>query len=88
MVIGALAGLTAAAVNDDMKPPGWAHRINTVAAWLAVIGGATLLFLYGALMGGGAEASSQRFGMKSLALGSSVSPKQGGGQQDAADALV
>jgi len=70
MVIGALAGLTAAAVNDDMKPPGWAHRINTVAAWLAVIGGATLLFLYGALMGGGAEASSQRFGMKSLAVGS------------------
>ena len=70
MVIGALAGLTAAAVNDDLKPPGWAHRINTVAAWLAVIGGATLLFLYGALMGGGAEASSQRFGMKSLAVGS------------------
>jgi hypothetical protein len=35
MVIGALAGLTAWAVNDE-KPPGLAYRINTVAAWLAV----------------------------------------------------
>jgi hypothetical protein len=46
MVIGALAGATAVAVNDE-EPPGWAHRINTVAAWLAVIGVFSLLVLYG-----------------------------------------
>ena len=36
MVIGVLAGATAAAVNDE-KPHGWAGRIDTVAAWLALI---------------------------------------------------
>ena len=51
MVIGPLAGCTAVVVNDDMKPPGWAHRINTVAAWLAVIGCASLLVLYGGTHG-------------------------------------
>ncbi len=55
-VIGALAGLTALAVNDE-KPPGWANRINTVAAWLALIGFFSLLIFYtgqhGWWMGGG-----------------------------------
>ena len=46
MIIGALAGLTAAVVNDE-KPPGWAGRINTVAVWLAVTGFSSLLFFYG-----------------------------------------
>jgi tetratricopeptide (TPR) repeat protein len=46
MVIGALAGITAVAVNEE-KPPGWAGRINTVAAWLAGIGFFSLLFFYG-----------------------------------------
>jgi DivIVA domain-containing protein len=46
MIIGALAGAAALAVNDE-KPPGWAHRINTVAALLAAIGGFTLLIFYG-----------------------------------------
>jgi hypothetical protein len=36
MAIGALAGLTAAVVND-VKPPGWGGRIKTVAVWLAGI---------------------------------------------------
>jgi hypothetical protein len=46
MVIGGLAGFTAAVVNDE-KPPGWAGRINTVAVWLAVTGFSSLLFFYG-----------------------------------------
>ena len=45
MVIGALAGITAVAVNDE-KPPGRAYRINTVAAWLALIGFVSLLLFY------------------------------------------
>jgi DivIVA domain-containing protein len=45
MIIGALAGLTALAVNDG-KPPGWANRINTVAALLAAIGFFSLLSLF------------------------------------------
>ena len=52
MVIGGLAGFTAAVVNDE-KPPGWAGRINTVAVWLAVTGFSSLLFFFGANMGGG-----------------------------------
>jgi DivIVA domain-containing protein len=46
MIIVALAGPAALVVNDD-QPPGWAHRINTVAAWLAAIGVFTLLTFYG-----------------------------------------
>jgi hypothetical protein len=46
MVIGLLAGATAMAVNDE-KPPGWAYRINTVAAGLALISFFSLLVLYG-----------------------------------------
>jgi len=46
MVIGVLAGATAAAVNDE-KPHGWAGRINTVAAWLALISFFSLMVLYG-----------------------------------------
>ena len=42
MIIGALAGLTALAMNDE-KPLGWANRINTVAALLAAIGFFSLL---------------------------------------------
>ncbi len=45
MIIGALAGLTTVAVNEE-KPPGWARRINTVAAWLALIGFFWLLFFF------------------------------------------
>ena len=36
MIIGALAGLAALAMNEE-KPPGWAYRINIAAAWLALI---------------------------------------------------
>jgi DivIVA domain-containing protein len=46
LVIGGLAG-SAAVVNDNDKRLGWAHRINTVAAWLGFIGFFSLLFLYG-----------------------------------------
>jgi hypothetical protein len=46
MVIGLLAGVAAMAVNDE-KPPGWAYRINTVAAGLALISVSSLLVLYG-----------------------------------------
>ena len=46
MIIGALAGLTAVAANLD-QPPGWANRINTVAAWLAGFGFFNLLIFYG-----------------------------------------
>jgi len=53
MVIGLLTWCAAVVVNDDMKPPGWAHRINTAAAWLAVIGCASLLVLYGGTHGWG-----------------------------------
>ena len=52
MVIGALAGLTAAAVNEE-KPPGWAARINTVAVWLAVIGFSSLLLFFAGQHGWG-----------------------------------
>lgn len=45
MIIGALAGLTALAMNEE-KPPGWANCINTVAAWLALIGFFSLLIFY------------------------------------------
>jgi hypothetical protein len=45
MIIGALAGLTAAAINTETRP-GWAHRINTVAASLAIIGFVSLAVLY------------------------------------------
>ena len=45
MIIGALAGLTALAMNLE-KPPGWAHRINTVAALLAATGLFSLLPLF------------------------------------------
>jgi hypothetical protein len=45
MIIGALAGFTAAVANDE-QPPGWAHRINTVAAGLALLGFFWLLFFY------------------------------------------
>jgi DivIVA domain-containing protein len=57
MVIGLLTLSAAAVVNDDMKPHRWAHRINTVAAALAVIGSVSLLILYGGthawMQGGG-----------------------------------
>lgn len=46
MVIGLLAAATAIAVNDE-KLPGWAYRINTVAAGLALISLFSLLVLYG-----------------------------------------
>ena len=45
MVIGALAGLTAAVANDK-KPSGWAYRINIVAAWLAGISFSCLLLFF------------------------------------------
>ena len=45
MIIGALAGPTALAMNDE-KPPGWANRINIVAVWLAAIGFFSLLLFY------------------------------------------
>jgi hypothetical protein len=45
MVIGALAGLAAVAVNEE-KPRGWAGRINIAAAWLALISFSTLLLLF------------------------------------------
>jgi DivIVA domain-containing protein len=45
MIIGTLAGLTALAMNDE-KPPRWANHINTVAAWLALIGFFLLLVFY------------------------------------------
>lgn len=50
MVIGALAGLTAVVVNEE-KPPGWADRINLVAAWLGLIGFSGLFLLFGGLHG-------------------------------------
>ena len=57
MVIGLLTLCAAAVVNDDMKPHKWAHRINTVAFSLAVIGFVSLLILYGGthewMQGGG-----------------------------------
>lgn len=46
MVIAALAGLTVVAVTEEEKPPGWAHRISTVAASLALISFFSLLFLF------------------------------------------
>jgi DivIVA domain-containing protein len=45
MVIGALAGITAAAVNEQ-KPPGWAYRINIIAAGLALISVSTLAVFF------------------------------------------
>jgi hypothetical protein len=51
MIIGGLAGL-AAAVSVE-KPHGWADRIKIVAAWLALVGFVSLLFLYGGLHGWG-----------------------------------
>lgn len=45
MVIGALAGLTAAVANDK-KPSGWAYRINIVAAWLAGTSFSCLLLFF------------------------------------------
>ena len=45
MIIGALTGLTVLVVNAE-QPPGLAHRINTVAAWLALLGFFWLLFFF------------------------------------------
>lgn len=50
LVIGGLAGTTAL-VNDNDKPLGWAHHINTVAVWLGFIGFFSLLVLYGGTHG-------------------------------------
>lgn len=45
MIVGALAGLTAAVANDE-KPSGWAYRINIVAARLAGISFSCLLLFF------------------------------------------
>jgi hypothetical protein len=49
-VTGAVGGFTAAVRNQE-KPPGWAYRINIVAAWLALISFAILLLFLGGRYG-------------------------------------
>ncbi len=51
MIIGAVAGLTAAVSVE--KPPVWADRIGIVAGGLALVGFVSLLLLYGGLHGWG-----------------------------------
>ena len=45
VIAGAAGGVTATAANGE-KPPGWAHRINIVAAWLALISVSTLVLFF------------------------------------------
>ena len=45
VIAGAAGGVTATAANGE-KPPGWAYRINIVAAWLALISVSTLVLFF------------------------------------------
>ncbi len=45
IITGAAAGFTTISVTEE-KPPGWAYRINIVAAWLALISVPTLVIFF------------------------------------------